>query len=143
MTASICEAALEYWNRIRGDLPLPRRDQFDPFDIPRLLPFVVFLEVVDGGRDFRYRVIGSDARAHFFENYTGRMMGDLAHVEPEGPLLTKLRTAVSGKQPQRVPAEYVGPLQDIRKQDEIVLPLSDATGTVSHLLVFLEFSSSR
>lgn len=142
VTLSVCDAGFEYWERLRGDQPAPRRDQFDPIDIPALLPDIIFLEVVDGGRDFRFRVIGQEVRRHFFENYTNRLMSSLPHVEPEGQLFTKLRSVVSGQQPKRLPVDYVGPLKDIRKQDEIVLPLVDMAGAVSHLLIFLEFRSN-
>lgn len=143
MTLSVCDAGIEYWTRLRGERSVPRRDQFDPIDIPALLPNIVFLEVIDGGQDFRFRVIGQEVRGYFFENYTGRLMSSLPHVEPEGPLFTKLRSVVSGQQPVRRPVAYVGPFKDIRKQDEVVLPLVDETGAVSHLLIFLEFMATR
>ena len=140
MTKSVVDEALAYWDRIGGAARTPARAEFDPCHIPRLLPHVVFLGVVDGGQDFRFRVIGEVARSFFFENYTGRLLGDLPHVDSDGPLLGNFREAVQSGRPVRRPVEYVGPLKDFRKLDEVVLPLSDESGAVTHLLTVLDLA---
>ena len=70
---------LDYWlskqasdglsGDVSGDLPsctpsrllahLPGRADLDPTEIPRLLPYVELTEVLDGGADFRFRLVGS------------------------------------------------------------------------------------
>jgi hypothetical protein len=50
---------LAYWSARRRGGRLPARADLDPTDIPRLLPHVELSEVVDGGRDFRFRLVGS------------------------------------------------------------------------------------
>ncbi|WP_420405501.1 PAS domain-containing protein [Nisaea sp.] len=129
--------ALAYWEGLRDGRGLPLRAEFDPVDIPRLLPSIVFFEVVEGGRDFRFRVIGERVRSIFFENYTGRTLGSLGHVEADGPLMRSFREAVANGAPVRTPVEYVGPNRDVIKHDEVVLPFGNAQGVVTHLLVLM------
>ncbi|WP_028465675.1 PAS domain-containing protein [Nisaea denitrificans] len=143
MTKSVVDEALAYWDRIGGAACTPARAEFDPCHIPRLLPHVVFMGVIDGGQDFRFRVIGDVARSFFFENYTGRLIRDLPHVEPDGPLIENLRLAVRSGRPVRRPVEYVGPQADFKKLDEVVLPLSGPDGLVTHLLTIVELISHR
>jgi len=138
MTKSVVDEAIAYWARIGGATRTPARTEFDPCHIPRLLPHVVFFGVVDGGLDFRFRVIGDVARSFFFENYTGRLVRDLPHVEPEGPLIENFRRAVQTGRPVRRPVEYVGPQADFKKFDEVVLPLSGPDRLVAHLLTIVE-----
>jgi hypothetical protein len=143
MLFNICDQGLAHWEALRDGADVPQRDRFDPIDIPALLPHIVFLDVIEEGADFRFRVIGDHVRQHFFGNYTGQRMGGLSHVDPDGPLLRSLRTAVKTRKPVRAPIDYVGPLRDIRKQDEVILPLADATGGISHILIYIEFKNSR
>lgn len=143
MTNSKVDEALAYWDRIGGTSRTPARIEFDPCHIPQLLPHVVFMKVIDGGRDFQFRVIGDAARSFFFENYTGRLLGDLSHIDPDGPLIENLREAVRTGRPVRRPVEYVGPLKNFRKLDEVMLPLSGEGGAVTHLLTILDLAGDR
>ncbi len=138
MTQSIVDEALAYWDQIGGATCTPGRNAFDPCHIPRLLPHVVFMKVINGGEDFQFRVIGDTARSFFFENYTGRLVGDLQHVQQDGPLIENFRLAVRTGRPVRRPVEYVGPKSDFAKLDEIVLPLSGPDGSVANLLTIVE-----
>jgi len=141
MIKSVVDEALAYWDKIGGATRTPARTEFDPCHIPRLLPHVVFMGVIDGGQDFRFRVIGDVARSFFFENYTGRRVLELPHVKPDGPLIDNFRQAVLSGRPVRRPVEYVGPQAGFRKHDEVVLPLSGPKGQVTHLLTIVELVS--
>ncbi|MEQ8335292.1 PAS domain-containing protein [Nisaea sp.] len=143
MMSSKVDEALAYWDRIGGTTRTPARAEFDPCDIPHLLPHVIFMSVIDGGRDFRFRVIGEVARSFFFQNYTGHLIGELPHVDPDGPILKNLREAIRTGRPVRRPVEYVGPLKNFRKLDEVVLPLSGESGAVTHLLTILDLADDR
>ncbi len=51
----------DYWERLRGEGALPRRADFDPAAIPRLLPYLIINEVeraADGRMRFRIRLEG-------------------------------------------------------------------------------------
>ncbi|WP_193181797.1 PAS domain-containing protein [Nisaea sediminum] len=133
----IIEQAISYWESLHDGPGAPLRTSFDPVDIPRLLPHILFFDVLDEGRDFRFRVIGERVRSVFFGNYTGRTLLSLDHVEPDGPLVRMFRKAVVSREPVREPVEYVGPNSEIVKHDEVVLPLGNAAGTVTHLAVLV------
>lgn len=45
----------DYWSELRGAQALPRRAAFDPFALPRLLPFLIVNEV-ERGPDGRARI---------------------------------------------------------------------------------------
>ncbi|MCR9256042.1 MAG: PAS domain-containing protein [Alphaproteobacteria bacterium] len=141
MAESICNLGFAYWERLRSGREIPLKTDFDPLDIPRLLPNVVLMEVVDGGADFRHRVIGTAVRFHFLADHTGRLLSTLDHIEPDGELMAALRRVVRTRRPLRDPVTYVGPQKDFKKNDEIILPLGDGEGAVSHLLILIEFVS--
>lgn len=140
---SLAEESLEYWMSIRGDRAAPQRIDFDPTDIPRPLTYVVFLDVLDGGADFRFRVIGDAVRSISRANYTGQLLGSLPHVSNDGPLMTSLRAAVTNREPVRSQVPYSGPLKEVTLRDHLILPLTGEDGEVSHLLVTVDLVDHR
>jgi hypothetical protein len=49
-----------YWDRLRGDRAFPAREQLQPRAIAPLLTNLILLRVIDGGRDFEYRIVGDE-----------------------------------------------------------------------------------
>ncbi|WP_339831023.1 PAS domain-containing protein [uncultured Parvibaculum sp.] len=50
----------DYWQSKRGERPMPDRADIRPSDFARMLPSLAIIEVIDGGRDFRFRLFGSE-----------------------------------------------------------------------------------
>src|ERR1700693_1844027 len=75
-TDPVLGAVLAYWERKRGSQTMPRRQDIDPTEIPRLLPHLQFVEATpDHG--FRYRLIGTALAEAFGHDYTGQHVDDL------------------------------------------------------------------
>lgn len=53
--------ALDYWRKQAGDRAMPRRADFNPFKIPKVLPYLRMLEIL-GPRQYRFRLVGSSAQ---------------------------------------------------------------------------------
>lgn len=68
-----------YWSDKRGARRYPTRDDIAPEEIKRLLPFVLLLDVLDEGRQLRFRLVGTDAASGI--DPTGRLLHEAA---PEG-----------------------------------------------------------
>ena len=76
ITDARLQEAFEYWRGKAAGRPMPCRADIDPTEIPRLLPHVMLVDVLDGGR-YRYRLIGTEnASAHGFEA-TGRYLDEV------------------------------------------------------------------
>jgi len=73
----ILEGALAYWRRLAAGGRLPRRRDIDPSQIPRLLPHLQLIDVVDAGARFRYRLVGTALVAAFGKEYTGKYLDEL------------------------------------------------------------------
>jgi hypothetical protein len=70
------DQAHRYWREKAAGRPMPRRRDIDPIDIPRLLPDVMLVDVVEDGR-YRYRLIGTgNTQAHGI-NATGRYLDEV------------------------------------------------------------------
>lgn len=58
ITSELLIEAVAYWDRLRGERPMPSRGDIDPMVIPRLLP-TVFIVIVEDDGGFRYQLAGS------------------------------------------------------------------------------------
>ncbi|MBV9551954.1 MAG: PAS domain-containing protein [Alphaproteobacteria bacterium] len=68
----------EYWDRLRGQQPMPTRSHIDPIAIAGLLPFIALIERrVDG---FFWRLVGTETVDCFGRDLTGERYG--AHSSP-------------------------------------------------------------
>lgn len=73
-----------YWQDKRGPRPYPARRDIDPLDIPRLLPSIFLVDIVDGDngeRDFHYRLVGTRI-VEIEGEVTDRLLSDLVPREP-------------------------------------------------------------
>src|SRR5690606_40981648 len=50
----------------RGDRIMPARADMDPLELRDYLGWIVIVDVLDGGSDFYYRLVGTKV-AHYFE----------------------------------------------------------------------------
>ncbi len=74
----ILKETFEYWDKARGSRQMPRRSDLDPLrEIPRLLRYIQLVDVVDGGKRFRYRVIGTGIVEPLGRDGTGKYLDEL------------------------------------------------------------------
>ncbi|HVI90552.1 MAG TPA: PAS domain-containing protein [Dongiaceae bacterium] len=73
--------ALRYWQVIKTDR-LPSRLDIDPIDIPDLLPNIMLLDVLEGGKDFRYRLAGTAVERNFGAPIKGLTLGAIVQSFP-------------------------------------------------------------
>src|SRR3546814_5237666 len=79
-----------YWSGKRGGRCYPTRADIRPEEIKRLLPFVLLLDVLDEGRHFRFRLVGTDAASGI--DPTGKLLHEAA---PGGVYLNHLSALFS------------------------------------------------
>ncbi len=72
-------ALVRYWNDKRGDLPMPRRGQIDPIEIPRLLPIALIADVTSDGA--RMRLLGTEATDAYGREIRGSLVSEIQFGE--------------------------------------------------------------
>ena len=82
---------LDYWRRLKGDRSYPARKDMMPRELSPLLRNIVLLRLIDGGKDYEYRIVG-DAHviSHGF-SMQGQRVSDIDKFSPGyGPVLKSL-----------------------------------------------------
>lgn len=74
---------LDYWNRKRAGRIGPRRADLDPAAIKAHLPHLVIVDVIDGGKDFRFRLVGTRVVEGLGHDNTGKRFSEAFGDQPE------------------------------------------------------------
>lgn len=67
-------ALLEFWDGKRRGRKVPARKDFDVFELRPWLGYLHLVEVLEGGRDFRYAIYGTDLAMAFGIDLTGKTL---------------------------------------------------------------------
>lgn len=124
-----------YLEDCRGDRPIAARTAFDPVAIPRLLPSVFLVDVLDGGADFRYRLIGGRIRERTPRNLTGLRLSEIADEGSQGALMRLYTAAVATGAAVAARLDYTSPELELPSHyDVLVAPLADVDGRIIQLV---------
>ncbi len=129
-----------YWQRLRVNGALPHHHAINPADFVPHLGLVNLIDVVDGGRDFRFRLIGSIVDHVLQRSYTGTTVSDYPRRSGREHLMAIFTSATLERQP------YVGcgKVTSVNFKEvtywSVALPLRDDEASVSTLLVSNHFS---
>jgi hypothetical protein len=124
---------LDYWDRLRGDAPMPPKPAIDPVDFRYILGYVTLVEVEAEPRRYRFRLDGSILARLSGMDYTGRYLDDLGMPDYIDFIAAGYDLVVTSGKPYAYRKE--GDF-DAKSFDEetLILPLGDA-GAVTHLMV--------
>jgi len=115
-----------YWSaKAQGRFAPPRSD-INPAEIPRLLPWVWLIDVIDGGADFRFRIGGEKLLDFIGHRMTGERIGPHRERPFFGTVAQAFAACVDAKRPllrphARTRYEQRGAIET----EALLLPLSD------------------
>lgn len=77
LTSPLVLALHEYWTKLRGDRKWPRKSDFDPADVRKLLPYLTMEEIYRDPLRIRVRLVGTEQARFAALDYTGRWLHEL------------------------------------------------------------------
>jgi hypothetical protein len=133
----------DYWRGLGRADACPAYRDFDVVDVPReLLPFLILLDVLEGGADFRYRVVGTGVTEAIGRDFTGETVTEYRHRhEPPGVADGYRRVAAEVR-----PDLYQGTLESVGKEfiayERLAMPLAGEDGAVAYILACFHFQGA-
>ncbi len=133
----VCEA-LAVWQRLRGDKRMPSRADMSPRVMRGFLKHMALIQIVEGGRDFRYRVVGDAVIIQQGVALNEMTTADLdARIPGYGAQLARAYARVLR---HRAPLAYRGLYfrpadKHTFSHESLMAPLGDDGETVDHLIV--------
>jgi len=125
----------EHWSSLAAGQEMPLARDIDAVNLGPALGFIILVDVIEGGRDFRYRLFGSALAAASGFDMTGQLLSEhKASPHVPGFYLAAYRAALRRREP--LFTEH-GPSHVVRTKawHRLVLPLADETGRISRFLV--------
>ncbi|WP_085905664.1 PAS domain-containing protein [Kiloniella majae] len=111
----LIDQARDHWNQLRGHNDLPAKEELDPINIPKLLGNSCLIDVLDGGIDFRYRIIGSAIQDISRAGQSGKKISEIDTQRSPSKIYDLFHAAVEGYCPQYTTLDYIG--EDARVGD--------------------------
>jgi len=124
----------EYWLKKCSGGALPARRDIDPVDVYDCLSMLMILDVVDGGRDFRIRLAGSEVEDAHDRPLKGVMVSDMGQGAEMKALLERFQSVVRTREPDFRSASLAMVGRAFIEFDRVALPLAEDGETVTHLL---------
>lgn len=82
LTAAPLRQAVSYWQSLRGGRRFPLRNELNPRQMAKLLPYMSLVKVIDGGADFEHRIVGDIMVQAFRVPIQNRRFSDIARDAP-------------------------------------------------------------
>jgi hypothetical protein len=138
----VLAAVHQYWSMKRGDRLMPARADIDPLELRDYLGWIVIMDVLEDGADFRYRLVGTKVTHYFGADGSGRTISECfasLGTDVVRDALDVHRRVVWKRQPLRVYGEV--PLMAHQRGvfDSLHMPLSDDGETANMLISAFTF----
>jgi hypothetical protein len=134
LSAQRLKQAFAYWCGKLAGRAMPARRDIDPVDMPKLLPYVMLVDVLAAPLDFRYRLIGTEVRGIIKHDYTGKRFSEIRGKGKDATVWDNCEQVVLTKAPFSRSPPYIGPEKHLRCCENLLLPLSENGLDVSTIL---------
>jgi hypothetical protein len=134
MEAAPLAALIEYWSSLREGDALPRADKIDPLGMRRALGYVMLIDAVETGKNFRYRLYGSAVAAVSGFDMTGRLLSE--HGASTYILEFSLALYRATMQRRQAAFCHYSPAGTLltAQWHRVALPLTDRSGAIVRIL---------
>lgn len=141
ITSPLIVSLEQHWDRLRRDRAMPRRDEIDPVELGRWLPYLSVVELHYDPFRVRYRIVGTEVVRMIGEDFSNRWQDETGWSEESIAVNRMLyRTAADS----RMPVYGLSILDFAGRQDWtfewLLLPLSNDGVQVTHCLSLDDFS---
>ncbi len=141
----LIQAFADYWwsKRTRHGT-VPDRADLDPLvEVPQLVPHIFLLDVLDGGADFRVRLIGTRIVSHYGRDSTGRRISEMTSGIYLEAIVRLFRDTMRARQPVYSVTNYLHPERDHLLVERLNLPLRHGGTAVAMLAVMQRFHTAH
>lgn len=135
-------AVQSYWDSKRRARSMPSRADIRPDELKDWLSQLLLVDVIDGGAEFRYRLLGTKLTAFFPEDATNKTFSEA--LKAFGPVTVEqtknvYKTVIDRRRPALVKGPGYYFRQDSKAFQAILTPLSDDNKNVSMIFGAFEF----
>ena len=126
----------DYWRAAAKGGSMPTRADIDPAEMPReLLPYLFLVDVVDGGRRFKFRLVGTESAIAAGQQLTGRHIDEVNLSHAYAHYVSNLYRRVMERRRPVLSVSDIGTANtDSHITQRLLCPLSQDGETVSMVI---------
>ncbi len=128
-----------YWKSLSRDGAMPRRADFDPVEVPLLLPYIYLVDVIDGGQDFKYRLVGTHITESVGFDFTGQRISEFMKTNESEDRAAAYADCLQSGMPNCSAGNLVDYGRDYMLYERLLCPFSMDGNTVDVILGGLHF----
>jgi hypothetical protein len=129
----ITDILREYWEGKKGNAPYPAANDINNSDLADIWEDCFMIEVVDGGKSFRYEYLGDSIADAYADDLEGKeVVEDLLYPESPGVLI-KFRETMQTCLPLEYEGAFINKNNDDIKFRKILMPIGSG-GKVTYIL---------
>lgn len=136
------QSFFSHWQDMIHDDPVACRSHFDALDLGPWLGNILILDVIDGGKDFRYRLIGTRIVSASNRELTGSLVSEMEYEIGSEAMLERYRVVCDSREPIIRKGRFAWvPERSWRNFESVAIRLTLKPGSdqVDQLMVFVEF----
>ena len=133
LQAPVLSACYDYWLTLKENAPMPPRDGFKPRDLVEYLPLISLIDVIEGGADFRYRLVGTCIDEVIGHHYTGLLLSEIANKKSRATRRETYQRCVEEKRTVYTAGSLSNYNKDYRFYQTLLMPFSDDGKSVNIL----------
>lgn len=122
------------WNAKRGARSLPARADFDLAELAPWFGNLILLDVLDGGKDFRYRLFGVILAQEAGFDMTGKKLSEYPIPSLLPHFYEVFREVILRRKPAM--SEHDPSVPNVRRRRRLILPLAKDGETVDMIMTF-------
>ena len=129
----ITDILREYWNGKKGTSPYPAADDIDVAELKDIWQDCFMIEVLDGGKSFRYEYLGDSITDAYADDLEGKeVIEDLLYPESPGVLI-KFHETMQTCQPLEYEGAFINKNNADIKFRKILMPIGNG-GKVTYII---------
>lgn len=132
----LIESFLQYWDSKRGELPMPRRRDIDPVDMPSaLLPYLILVQIERAPFRVLYRLVGTNAVDVGSCDFTGYYLDQLEFSAWDTYDWESVYRMVADSKAPYFAVVTLRPVDGVLvRYPWALFPLTDSNGEVTHIM---------
>lgn len=123
----------DYWLSKKGSKRAPARSDIDPLDFPKILPNLIFYDVLENPLDYRVRIMGTRLVDIFGADLTGLMFSEIFHGEQAKTVLQQFNEVANEFKPSLNVLDAKWLSKDHISYSRLLMPLSSDNNRVDML----------
>lgn len=129
----------EAWKRTAAGRFAPKREEITPALLKSALAWIWMIDVIDGGRDFRFRIAGDRIIQFMGRRYAGHLLSEFAGQPFFDHMHGILKACTEQKRPLMAgPGRSKMPGREFQELEVVALPLSEDGANVTTIFGAME-----